>query len=83
MELFSKCSTLGVDDITLFSHVGRFHDLGIYQLYSMGPLQQIKIHLLFIRFKPTLGNLGGVVLLALFKGTILHTGIIVRPNIIY
>jgi hypothetical protein len=81
MELFFQCSTLGDDDITLFSHVGRFHDLGIYQLYSMGPLQQIKIHLL--TFKLTLGNLGRVVLLALFNGMIFHTGTIVCPNIIY
>ena len=37
--------------ITLFSHVGRFHDLGICQLYSMGPRSQWEYSFIVNTFK--------------------------------
>ena len=63
-------------DITLFSHVGRFHDLGICQLYYVGPLNKTRVFLYYSCIQVQLGNLGGVMLLALCIGIIIHPNII-------
>ena len=47
--------------VTLFNHVGRFLDLGIYQLYCAGP-SRIRIFIYNSYNHVTLGNLGGVML---------------------
>jgi hypothetical protein len=58
--------------ITIFSHVGWFHDLGI----MWAPPKNIFLFIIHT-FKLTLGDLGGVILIALF------TRITNYPNIIH
>jgi hypothetical protein len=48
--------------IILFNHVGRFHDLGIWQLYSVGPSNKCKIFFYYVYIQVELRNLGGYIL---------------------
>ena len=58
--------------ISLFSHVGRFHDPRICQLYSMGPSNKVGIFVDISYVQAKLGILGGVILRALCAWIIVH-----------
>ena len=55
--------------VTLFNHVGRFLDLGICQLYCVGP-PKIRRSIYNSYNQVILGNMGGVMLTTLFIGTL-------------
>ena len=57
---------------TLFSHLSWFHDLGICQLYYAGPWKNPRILVYCSYIHAKFGDLGGVVLLALCVGIIVH-----------
>ena len=57
---------------TLFSHVGRFHDPRICQLYSMGLSNKLGMSIYYSHIQAKLGNLGGVILSALCVGITVH-----------
>ena len=63
--------------ITLFSHVDQFDDLEICQLYYGGAPNKARICVYYSYFKLTLGNLDGVILLALLTGIIVHYNTII------
>lgn len=63
-------------NITLFNHVGLFHDLEICQLYCVGPLNKVGIFTYHPYSQAGIENLGGVRL------PTVCTIIIVHPNII-
>ena len=72
--------------VTIFSHVGWFHDPRICQLYFVGPSKKLGIFIYYSYIQTKLGNLGEVVLLAPSTRIIVHPNIIrrniVHPNII-
>ena len=45
--------------ITLFNHVGWFHDLGICQLYYVAPRNKVRISCSYSYSQAEFGNLGG------------------------
>ena len=53
--------------LTLVSHVGLFYDHGICQLYYVGPMNKLGIFINYSYIPVELGNVGGVILLALCK----------------
>ena len=59
---------------------GRFHDLGICQSYSMGPSNKLNIFIYYSYIQVEFGNSGGVILLALRTGIIVH--LIITPHIL-
>ena len=48
--------------ITLLGHVGQFHDLGIYQLHYVGPLNKVGISVYYPYVQAELRNPDGAIL---------------------
>ena len=63
--------------VTLFSHVARFHDHGICQLYFVGPSNKQRISVYYSYIQAELGNLGGIILPTLCTRMIVPTRIFV------
>ena len=67
--------------ITLFSHVGQFHDLGICHLNSISPSNKPGIFVYYSYIQAQLENLGGVILPTLCARSIVRPSNICKKNL--
>ena len=63
--------------ITLYIHVSQFHNPRLCQIYSMGPSNKLGTFIYYSYIHALLGNVGGIILLALC------TRITIHPNNIH
>ena len=66
LDLVDRCP------VTLFVHVGRFHDLGVCQLYSMSLLNKVGVVFYYSYIHAELEDLGGVILPTWCAWNIVH-----------